>query len=208
MNVTIETDFPVAYDSLDHLHPFGTIKDNNSNLNFIQKLKAINVTSLLDIGCAGGRFVEELNANGISAVGLEGSDISLKMKRASWATIPTKLFTADATKPFTIKYANELIRFDVVTCWEFFEHIKEVDLPQVLENIKQHTAKGSQLICSIASFPSPFQGVDLHETQKGIDFWLQLFNDYRFFRHREMEDYYHNDWVREGSFTLALKKEE
>ena len=38
MSYKIETKFPVAFESLDHLHPFGTVRDNHSNSVFIDSL--------------------------------------------------------------------------------------------------------------------------------------------------------------------------
>lgn len=202
----VYTDFPVAIDSYDHLYPLGTLKDNNSNSELVKKLKELEIKTLLDIGCAGGAFVEELLNSGIKAIGLEGSDISLKMKRASWTTIPKNLFTVDVTKPFIIKWDDSPVTFDVVTCWEFFEHIEEKDLPQVLENICQHTTIGSQLLCSIASFPSPHKGVDLHRTKKDIGFWIALLADSGFYKDDALERYYEGNYVRYGSFNLILRR--
>ncbi len=209
--IKLETDYPVAYESLDHLHPFGTVRDNNSNTRFIYKLKNTTAQSVMDIGCAGGLFVKELNDSGFLAIGVEGSDINQKTKRAEWATIPDKLFTADATKPFVVSSVAEDTSidyqyFDLVTAWEFFEHIEESDLDGVMSNIFNHTKSDSYLICSIANFPSPHDGVELHRIQKDLTFWLPFFEDYGFFRDREMEIYFTPDWVRHGTYNLALKR--
>lgn len=203
-NFTVETDHPVALESLDHLHPFGTIKDNNSNPTFIEKLQELGVTSLLDIGCAGGRLVEELNKVGITAVGIEGSDLSKNMKRASWETFPDYLFTADATKPFTVKQNDGRFIFDVVTCWEFFEHIEKNDLSQVLDNIRRHTDTYSQLLCSISNFPSPHDGVDLHRTKEDYMFWSNLFKKWGFEDNEFLKNHYSGNYVRQGVFNFVL----
>lgn len=205
-NFRVYTEFPVAVDSFDHIHPFGTLKDNNTNLALVEKFKESGVKSVLDIGCAGGLFVEDLLAAGINAIGLEGSDISKKTKRACWNTIPENLFTADVTKPFYITYDYKTAKFDVVTCWEFFEHIEEQDLHSVMLNILYHTEPQSQLICSIASFPSPHMGVDLHRTQKDKSFWLEFFENYGFVKDKSAEAFYEGNYVRYGSFNLVMRR--
>ena len=206
MNFRIQTGHPVALESYDHLYPLGTIQDNHSNSTLVQKLKELKVETLLDIGCAGGGFVEELLENGIQAVGIEGSDISQKMGRAAWGRIPENLFTADVTKPFAIYKTELTIKFNVITAWEFFEHILEEDLWQLFYNIRVHSKLGTLLICSIANFPSPHQGVDLHRTQKDLDFWLKTFEKYGFDRDEEIEKFLEGNYVRYGSYNLVLRR--
>jgi len=93
----------VAYESLDHIYPWGTKQDNSKNLSFnnaLYELIPIKELSVLDIGCSGGGFVKTLLDAGVLAVGIEGSDYSKIRGRAEWATIPGHLFTADVTAPF------------------------------------------------------------------------------------------------------------
>ena len=202
--ITLETNYPVALESYDHIYPLGTMKDNHSNLELIRKFKNLNVKSLLDIGCAGGAFVEDCIKNGIEAVGIEGSDYSLKAKRASWATIPNNLFTADATKPFVLRKDGQRIRFDIITCWEFLEHIEKADLSYVMDNINAHSNSRTQLICSISNFDSPHQGVDLHRTKEPSQFWLSLFRNHGWRRRPNFEVFYEGNWVRYGTYNFVL----
>jgi 2-polyprenyl-3-methyl-5-hydroxy-6-metoxy-1,4-benzoquinol methylase len=222
MAYRIETNFPVAFESLDHLHPFGTIRDNHSNSVFINNLINLmnsqsNVFSLkkidkkfpfnlLDIGCSGGGFVKEINSLNVNSIGVEGSDISQKMKRAEWATIPERLFTCDATKPFTIYQDEEKMNFDVVTAWEFFEHIEKDDLPGVMNNINSFTNKGALLICSVSNFPSPHDGVELHRTREDKEWWLDFYKQHNYERDVNIELYFNNQWVRWGTYNFVLVK--
>src|SRR5262249_488147 len=97
----LETSKPVAYDSPDHLGPVGTANDNTTNPRFNRKLFAyLPDVRLLDIGCAGGGLVKSIIDDGGFAVGIEGSDYSKQRRRAEWATIPDRLFTADAAGAF------------------------------------------------------------------------------------------------------------
>ena len=101
--ITISTRSPVAKDSLDHLYPHGTANDNSVLPSFNTKLfNRWPEPRVLDIGCAGGGMVKSIVDDGGFAVGIEGSNYSQKHKRAEWATIPDNLFTADATRPFTL----------------------------------------------------------------------------------------------------------
>ena len=99
--ITIETNVPVALDSLDHIHPHGTGWDNSVWPPFNDKLFALTKTPrLLDIGCAGGGLVKSIIDDGGFAVGVEGSDLSQRTNRAEWATIPANLFTGPAGRTF------------------------------------------------------------------------------------------------------------
>ena len=86
----------LAFDSPDHLCPYGTKIENSTNLHFIEKLNAIarhngkNQFNVLDLGCSGGQFVKDCIDNGFEAAGLEGSDYSLKHQRACWGLNPKK----------------------------------------------------------------------------------------------------------------------
>jgi hypothetical protein len=87
----VVTSHPVALKSLDHLFPCGTINDNSGQPDFIRKMVDLGVTSLLDIGCAGGLLVTQANDAGIRAVGIEGSDASQKAGRAEWGNVAAAL---------------------------------------------------------------------------------------------------------------------
>jgi len=220
MSYTIETNYPVAIDSIDHIHPHGTIRDNHSNTIFINNLnnlmnsentilplKKINKKfpyNLLDIGCSGGGFVKEISETGVDSIGVEGSDVSKKMLRAEWATIPERLFTCDVTKPFTLFKNNEKMFFDVVTAWEFFEHIEKEDLSEVMNNINSFTSVGSLLICSVASYSYVYDGVEFHRTIENEDWWINFYKEHNFERDTDLEIYFRNEWVRYGTFNFVL----
>src|SRR5665213_486259 len=103
------------------------MNDNSVNHAFNRKLFGLLPVAsvrLLDLGCSGGAAVRSILEAGGFAIGIDGSDYSQKSRRAEWATIPDYLFTADATAPFAVKNCSpESIKFNVITAWEFFEHI-------------------------------------------------------------------------------------
>jgi len=126
LRITLKTNKKIAIDSNDHLYPRGTKQDNFVNSNFNSKLLywiSPSELSLLDLGCSGGGMVRSFIEDGILAIGVEGSDYSLKKRRAEWSTIPEFLFTADMTEPFEIVSQQGPMKFSVITLWEVIEHI-------------------------------------------------------------------------------------
>jgi 2-polyprenyl-3-methyl-5-hydroxy-6-metoxy-1,4-benzoquinol methylase len=211
----VETAHPVAVDSLDHLHPFGTATDNNYSDAFNERLcrllKSEAPPAVIDIGCAGGRMVADMWRQGWDAIGIEGSDYCRKNRNHEWSELDSVcLFTADATKPFQIGRDTEdglfPARFDVVTAWEVLEHIEEADLPQFFENITRHLKPRGYFICSIASFPSPHDGVDLHRTIQEPYWWAVQLAKAGLTRDCIAEIHFQGFWVRTSTANFVLRK--
>jgi len=203
------TKHPIAINSPDHLHPLGTKNDSSVNQNFNNTLIALfqDKIAVLDLGCAGGGMVETFIRQGHTAVGLEGSDYSQKIKRASWATIPNNLFTCDVVYPFTLTTdGDNPYQFDAVTAWEFFEHIAEADLEGVVDNIKRHLKAGGYLICSISSFNCMRQGVVYHQTLQKRPWWVNYFETRGFKRRTDLESRFSQNWVRIVHYGLVMEK--
>lgn len=182
--INVKTERQVAYESPDHLVPWGTRRDNSRQRRFNQKLYQLFGEErpplwILDLGCSGGGFVKDCLDDGCMAVGIEGSDFSKRMRRAEWRSIPEHLFTADITAPFDISgefpEGEQRLQFDVITTWEVMEHIREVDLAAVAENIKKHLRPGGLWIMSIALCDDIRNGVNLHQTVKPPIWWKQKF---------------------------------
>ncbi|MEB3189226.1 MAG: methyltransferase domain-containing protein, partial [Snowella sp.] len=218
----LQTNKKVANDSPDHLMPHGTKYDNSSNLIFSQKLNLLfshkGQVTLLDLGCSGGGFVKSCLDLGYVAIGLEGSDYSQKERRAEWNTIPDNLFTCDISSPFNLKQVNDNeeklfdAQFDVVTAWEFIEHIKKEDLPTVCENVKRHLAPNGVWIMSVSPNEEIINGQRLHQTVENKNWWEDFFNKAGFNNNPNIVDYFGNDWVRgpfqsaPGSFHFVLTR--
>lgn len=218
--VSVETSFPVAYDSPDHLSPWGTIRDSSRNPRFNEKLYRLfsdlnRPLRVLDLGCSGGGFIRDCQNEGCIAVGLEGSDNSLRMKRAEWATIGGhSLFTCDISKPFKVWFradGSEIpATFDVITSWEVLEHIREDSLPTVCENVKSHMSPNGIAIFSVSMNSDKPNGVELHQTIKPEHWWLDMFKNNGFDVHPELNRYFNGQFVRgprqwaPHSFTVVL----
>jgi 2-polyprenyl-3-methyl-5-hydroxy-6-metoxy-1,4-benzoquinol methylase len=180
--ITVKTEHPVAYKSPDHLIPRGTKADNSTNKKFVTHMAKLLTRErpggehgLLDLGCSGGQLVKDFAERGWMAVGLEGSDYSLKHRRANWPALGGKnLFTCDITKPFEVQTHGRHAKFDLITLWEVLEHIAENDLPQLFRNILEHMEKGGYLIASTTSVPDVQNGVDLHQTKWPNAEWRKM----------------------------------
>ena len=205
----IITDHPVAYDSPDHTTPRGTINDNSFNRVFNDKLIASMGSGIrvLDLGCSGGGFVSSLVDAGIEAYGIEGSDISRRTKRAEWATIPDRLFTADVTRRFSLVEGDEPQQFDVITAWEVLEHIRSDDLPGVFSNIERHLQPEGRLIVSISPNEDIFEGVNLHQTVRPFEWWVAKIHSFGWSHMPRMVQWFSPDWVR-GRMGFRLQGSE
>lgn len=211
MRFYLETDHPIAEDSPDHIQPRATARDNSINRNFNERLLNLykeRKPSVLDFGCAGGGMVRTLIDDGCVAVGLEGSDYSLKQKRAEWAVIPDNLFTCDLGYPFTLHTGDgKPYEFDVITAWEFVEHLPEERLPQMVENMRKHLKLNGLIIGSTNSQQSVFDGVEHHLTQKPMWWWSELFGEHGFRRQIDKESYFSvaDAWVRKVRFNFVFR---
>ena len=180
--VNLITDYPVAYESLDHLYPHGTIRDNTRYPRFIKKCEELlgreNGLAFLDLGCSGGGMVLDAALRGHLSIGLEGSDCSAKELRAEWRLLGERLKTCDITKPFRLEQVDGTIqKFDIITAWEVMEHISEDDLPQLFRNIQEHLSDDGYFIASIANWDDidPKTGVNWHVTVHAYAWWKARF---------------------------------
>jgi 2-polyprenyl-3-methyl-5-hydroxy-6-metoxy-1,4-benzoquinol methylase len=216
LTISVQSQKPVAVDSLDHIHPWGTKQDNSKNLKFNLKILAwlpLAQLQVLDIGCSGGGFVRTMHDAGALAVGIEGSDYSRIRARAEWGTIPHRLFTADATAPFSIqKSSGETVTFTLITAWEFIEHIDEDRLAGVFSNIDRHLAKNGIVIMSVSPIDDIVDGVNLHRTVKPYEWWVAACKSFGFVHHPHAVTYFAPDhWIRfeenaAQSFHLVLNR--
>ncbi|MBI5387577.1 MAG: class I SAM-dependent methyltransferase [Verrucomicrobia bacterium] len=170
---TRETKHPVAFESPDHIAPKGTAENNSTNKKFVlhmdAKLRrefAAGPLRMMDLGCSGGQLVTDFMKLRWQGVGLEGSDYSLKHRRANWATLAnTHLFTGDITKPFQVQLDGRPVKFHLITSWEVMEHIATPDLDQVFRNIIGHLEVGGYFIASTTETSDLHEGLELHQTR-------------------------------------------
>ena len=171
----VETNYRVAFESPDHIAPKGTAVNNSTNKKFVlymdeylrRELNVGNATlNFMDLGCSGGQLVADFLKMKWRGVGLEGSDFSLKFKRANWATLAnTNLFTCDITKPYQVTLDSKPAQFHLITAWEVMEHIATPDLEAVFTQIRKHLAPGGYFVASTTETSDIHEGLELHQTQ-------------------------------------------
>lgn len=176
--VLVETDHPVASDSIDHITPSGTLNDNTLSPRFVkacERLKGENkIIKYLDLGCAGGGIVRNFLERGHFAIGIEGSDISFNLQRAEWGRIPNNLFTADIGQPFNVvnKDDGSSFCFDIIGAWEVLEHIPEENINTLFQNVMRHLNPDGIFLASVATHPLPHH-VCVHD----YSWWEEVLSD-------------------------------
>ena len=179
MTLTVVTDHPVAFTSPDHQVPHGTKFNNSTNRKFVWLMNRHlhrqfpqGPRCFMDLGCSGGQLVADFAALRWIAVGLEGSDYSLKHRRANWRTLAHRnLFTCDISESFRVQRDGQDLRFHLITSWEVLEHIQLANLETLFRNISSHLAEGGLFIASTSSTPSIVDGVELHQTRMPNSEW-------------------------------------
>ena len=200
----VDTDHPLALESLDYLQPRGSLLDNSINLNFNRKLYELypgQKLSVLDLGCSGGGMVRSFIEQGHIAVGLDGSDAGKILQDREWPVIPDNLFNCDITKPFVVHTGDHTpYKFDVVTSWEVLEHIKEDDLDTVLRQIKAHLKPRGLFIGSVTNIRYYH-----HVTIKTLEWWLEKIHRNGFVRMGRLEEHFRNNWVHAPQFRFVFR---
>lgn len=183
----LHTEHPIAMASDDHKFPRGAQQDNTRYPRLCYKLeeKYGRPISFLDLGCAGGGLVFDFLMRGHDAVGLEGSDYSLRNQSFEWRLLQDHLFTCDIGKEFKITSVGEenTAQFDVITAWEVLEHLPKETLSQFLKNVKNHLKKDGYFLASVATFEDYDRetGAVYHVTVESKEWWTKVLNDAQFF---------------------------
>tara|TARA_R110000796_G_scaffold97782_3_gene205034 strand:- start:5386 stop:6045 length:660 start_codon:yes stop_codon:yes gene_type:complete len=215
--ITLKTKHPIAYDSPDHIFPWGTKNDNSTNEGFIEetldfwKQRGKEKINFLDLGCAGGQLAVDYINKGHLGIGLEGSDYSAIHKRANWPKYYNKnLFTCDITEKYELfenGYPNP-IKFDVITAWEVIEHIKPNDLKPFFKYISNNLNVNGFFCGSISMKVEVLEGHILHQTVWNEKTWYESFPELLKGTGLELYQYPFKNKVREdyGSFHILLLK--
>ena len=185
--ITLETSYPIAYESPDHIFPWGTKNDNSTNEGFINETldfweqRGKSKINFLDLGCSGGQLVVDYNKN---------------------------LFTCDVTKPYKLLKDNKEIKFDVISAWEVIEHIAENDLIPFFNQINKNLLSGGFFCGSISMNIEVLEGHALHQTVWNEKKWYENFPQILKGTDLELYDYPFQNKVRQdhGSFHVLLLK--
>jgi|TARA_Y100000310_G_scaffold168673_1_gene168738 SAM-dependent methyltransferase len=208
------TDFPIAFDSPDHLAPMGTAQDNFSNKVWIKNIVDLfgrkRKIRILDLGCGGGSLVKDLLEHTPYAIGLEGSNYSIIHEREWWPQFHNNnLFTCDISRPFSVEYDNELFLCDIITAWEVCEHIHPDRIEGFFKNIYNHLRVGGVFMASVSDYSDESSDKDgniyeLHQSAMPEKDWHSAIESTGLFTIKEYNKSI--GYVRKGKFLLHLEK--
>jgi len=133
---------------------------------------------------------------GHEAVGIDGSDWGLIHGNGEWRTIPDRLFTADITEPFQVNRDGVSIRFDLVTSFEVFEHLRPSQIRGACENVKNHLSPDGLFIVSVNTCEDQHNGMEYHATVRPVGWWEQEFAVNGLFRLPRLERYFAGHFLR------------
>lgn len=166
--ITVITNHPIAEDSDDHKYPDGIHYDNGFSWLFADNVESYfnRKIDILDLGCAGGGLVTGMINRGHNAVGLEGSDHCLNVNKnlvdklgtmplgyENWQTYGNKnLFTCDITYDYEIRNNDQLMQFDLITCFDVMEHFYEERIETFLKMVTKHLKDDGIFFASIALY--------------------------------------------------------
>lgn len=210
--IKIQTNYPIASDSLDHLYPEGVYYDNNVSINFINQIESFYVfinnkidhkINFLDLGCAGGALSVAMHERGHKSIGIDGSDQCINIVPEvynhfgrlpygydNWKKYYNDiLFTCDVTKEFSILENDEILKFDLITCWDVMEHFNENSIDSFLEQVCKHLKNDGIFMGSIAMFDSgtnnpwtdvknPIEDINYHNSVFPKNWWIDRFLKY------------------------------
>ncbi len=130
-------------------------------------LSALDVSSVLDIGCAGGGWLSEWQQAGIADVfGVDGAYVDpadLEIERE-------RFMSADLAQPFDLGKT-----FDLVQSLEVAEHIDATASGIFVSNLVKHA--GRFILFSAAV---PGQGGEHHINEQPYDYWRKHFAEHGF----------------------------
>jgi hypothetical protein len=178
--VKLETIYPIALDSHDHISPDSTVEGVVRPTLFVQDCIRILGTEMkgLDLGTGAAGIVFEFLMSGVMAIGVDGSNFCRQNKVGYWPLIPHHLFTCDITKPFSFINADSQtpIEFDVITMWEVLEHLEAVSLKELFKNITLHLSDQGYFIGSVSLIEyTDANGNPYHVTLKPRQWWKAEF---------------------------------
>jgi SAM-dependent methyltransferase len=130
-------------------------------------LSALDVGSVLDIGCAGGGWLSEWKQAGIADVfGVDGAYVD-----PADLEIETERFrAADLARPFDLGRT-----FDLVESLEVAEHIDETASEVFVLNLVKHARRFVLFSAAV-----PGQGGENHVNEQPYDFWRRRFAEHGF----------------------------
>ena len=136
--------------------------DNRFGLHYNAIKSLFNPTSVLEVGCARGFVIKLLNDNGIYSVGVDTSTWAVSKR------VHENVIRCNVANGLPFK-DNE---FDLVCSFDFLEHIPEVCVQFVVDEIKR---VGKRSYHSIYEKRGGGDTDVTHVTLKPMDWWIEKF---------------------------------
>lgn len=176
--ISLETDYPLALMSNDHLNPDSTAEGIVRPVQFVANCIDVLGCDIrcLDLGTGAAGLVFEYVKNNIVGVGIDGSDYCRRYGIGFWPLLIHNLYTCDITHPFCFKKNDGSMQFDVITMWEVFEHIPLNNIRDVLANVLSNLKPSGYFIGSISTIEyNGADGICYHVTIKEKEWWKNEF---------------------------------
>jgi len=200
----IKTEYPICFESPDYYEPVGAVNDDNSNEKYADELEVRFGKKLnyLELGCAGGTFIDLLVSKGHNAFGIDGTDHPLKIGRPAWLKyFNQRLFTCDLAKPFEI---TDNPKFDVVSAWEFMEHVPTDSIDFILSKIYEILDENGIVVFGISMAECSHHQSVFPEKVWNENYFNKLFEVHQYdLTNKYREDYFPGH---DSFFTILKKK--
>lgn len=161
-------------------------------------MKIFNPTSVVDVGCGIGTFLNVFEKEGVKKIlGLDGYWVN-KEKLSSYISL-SNFRETDLENDFIV---NE--KFDLAICLEVVEHLSEKSSDTIIKNL----TKLSDFIVFSAAIPG--QGGQNHINEQWPDYWDKKFSKYDYVLLDPFRSIFWNNqdlarWYKQNLF-LAVKK--
>lgn len=200
--------------SLDYTYSLeNVIKDTppnkHRNLKFNEKINKLIPNKplfILDLGCSGGSFISDCINDGHLALGFEGFHIYKKYGILDWHKYQNNFHLLDITKPWEILYNGKPIQLDLITSWEFMEHLNEIEVKFVIDKISQYLKPNGYTIHSISTDPNE----SCHLTIQKKEWWVNEFKKRKIIEREDLYNEFNGTYIRldvPGSFYFIGQKE-
>src|SRR6185369_11388749 len=153
--------------------------DQHYNRNFnnhIYNLKSERPLRVLDLGCGGGGFIENCLEDGNIGVGIDGNRYFKELNLHGWSRYNNNFFCCDLGKEWQLSEDGKPMKFDIITTWEFLEHLYENVIETLSQCIANHSKDGTYLIYSA----SQRDHRPHHKLVRNKEWWLNQFGKYGF----------------------------
>lgn len=173
--------YPDKYFEADHVKP-ETI-ENYCRLipEYYAKITGQKLSTLTEVGSAGGWFLKRFKYLGYEITGLEGTDAGIKSCESKGLVNRVDVFKQDFRR---LKMASHVV--DMVLCTEVAEHIE----PPFSAGFVQMLTKSSDLIWFSFEEPNTNPAHIHHPNEMPAKFWLNLFEFYGFGAYKLPQDVY------------------